>query len=177
MSTYEILLILINCVLIMCGLAGNVLVCLSVATCSELKTIVNILLVNLAIADVLVLLFCAPFSILQVTDSFSYSIRLEILHWQPNYLFRTSQTHGFLEHYFVRLLYSFRWAVKKLKCLKKEAFFSRDGLQQWHSFICRLWVCLSQSSHWQPLPITDTKVCQFGNLKSWKLLLNSPLLL
>ena len=109
----------------------------------------------------------------------SYSFLLEMLHWQPNYLFRTSQTHGFLEHYFVRLLYSLRWAVKKLKCLKKEAFFSRDGLQQWHSFICRLWVCLSQSSHWQPLPITDTKVnvCQFGNLKSWKLVLNSPLLL
>ena len=74
------LLILINCVLIVCGLAGNVLVCLSVATCSELKTIVNILLVNLAIADILVLLFCAPFSILQVTDSFSYSILLGMLH-------------------------------------------------------------------------------------------------
>ena len=68
------LLILINCVLIVCGLAGNVLVCLSVVTSAELKTIVNILLVNLAIADVLVLLFCAPFSILQVTDSFIYSI-------------------------------------------------------------------------------------------------------
>ena len=68
------LLILINCVLIVCGLAGNVLVCLSVVTSSELKTIVNILLVNLAIADVLVLLFCAPFSILQVTDPLIYSI-------------------------------------------------------------------------------------------------------
>ena len=68
------LLILINCVLIVCGLAGNVLVCLSVVTSAELKTIVNILLVNLAIADVLVLLFCAPFSILQVTDPLIYAI-------------------------------------------------------------------------------------------------------
>ena len=48
------------------GVFGNILVCLSVATNNELRTLVNILLVNLAIADILVLLFCAPFSILQV---------------------------------------------------------------------------------------------------------------
>ena len=105
------LLILINCVLIVCGVAGNVLVCLSVATSAELKTIVNILLVNLAIADVLVLLFCAPFSILQVTDPLIYSITaVARMHYnrQPNYLLRTSQTHGYLEHYFVRLWCSFR---------------------------------------------------------------------
>ena len=142
------LLILINCVLIVCGLAGNVLVCLSVATCSELKTIVNILLVNLAIADVLVLLFCAPFSILQVTDSFSYSILLGMLHnWQPNYLFRTSQTHGFLEHYFVRLLYSFRWAVEKLTCFKKVSkqflTFSKPNLSK--KFPNNFWLFQNQT--------------------------------
>ena len=66
-SHYEVLLIAINVVLMLSGVLGNVLVCLSVATNNDLRTLVNILLVNLAIADVLVLTFCAPFSILQVT--------------------------------------------------------------------------------------------------------------
>ena len=65
-SVYEKILILVNTILIFGGLAGNILVCLSVATASNLQTVVNLLLVNLAIADISVLLICAPFSILQV---------------------------------------------------------------------------------------------------------------
>ena len=64
-SNYEVLVILINGILMLSGVFGNILVCLSVATNNELRTLVNILLVNLAIADILVLTFCAPFSILQ----------------------------------------------------------------------------------------------------------------
>ena len=41
-------------------------VILSVATCSSLQTVVNMFLVNLAVADILVLIICAPVSILQV---------------------------------------------------------------------------------------------------------------
>ena len=41
-------------------------VSLSVFRCKKLQTIVNLFLVNLAVADILVLAFCAPFSILQV---------------------------------------------------------------------------------------------------------------
>ena len=54
--------------MILGGLVGNVLVCLSVATSSNLKSLVNMLLVNLAISDIIVLMACAPFSILQVRD-------------------------------------------------------------------------------------------------------------
>ena len=54
--------------LILGGVAGNILVCLSVATASNLQTMVNLFLVNLALADILVLLVCAPFSILQVNS-------------------------------------------------------------------------------------------------------------
>ena len=50
MNVYEFILILINSVMILGGLVGNVLVCLSVATSSNLKSLVNMLLVNLAIA-------------------------------------------------------------------------------------------------------------------------------
>ena len=64
-SNYEVLVILINGILMLSGVFGNLLVCVSVATNNELRTLVNILLVNLAIADILVLTFCAPFSILQ----------------------------------------------------------------------------------------------------------------
>ena len=66
---YEFILIVINSVMILGGLVGNVLVCLSVATSSNLKSLVNMLLVNLAISDIIVLMACAPFSILQVRDS------------------------------------------------------------------------------------------------------------
>ena len=41
-------------------------VILSVATCPGLQTVVNMFLVNLAVADILVLIICAPVSILQV---------------------------------------------------------------------------------------------------------------
>ena len=41
-------------------------VILSVVTNSQLQTIVNTFLINLALADILVLILCAPFSILQV---------------------------------------------------------------------------------------------------------------
>ena len=64
-SVYEKILILVNTILIFGGLAGNILFCLSVATVSNLQT-VTLLLVNLAMADITVLLICAPFSILQV---------------------------------------------------------------------------------------------------------------
>ena len=66
MTPYELITIIINLVLILGGVAGNTLVCLSVATASNLQTMVNLFLVNLALADILVLLVCAPFSILQV---------------------------------------------------------------------------------------------------------------
>ena len=59
-------MILINVSLILAGIGGNVLVCISVLTAPSLKTVVNIFLVNLAVADILVLMICAPFSVLQV---------------------------------------------------------------------------------------------------------------
>ena len=75
-------MILSNTILVAGGIGGNILVsetkvivnltiltvkvCLAVATTRSLQTVVNVFLVNLAVADMMVLSFCAPFSILQV---------------------------------------------------------------------------------------------------------------
>ena len=72
MTPYELIMIIINAILILGGVAGNILVCLSLATASNLQTMVNLFLVNLALADILVLLVCAPFSILQVNSAGIY---------------------------------------------------------------------------------------------------------
>ena len=82
MSPVELVLILSNTILVAGGIGGNILVsetkvivnltiltvkvCLAVATTRSLRTVVNVFLVNLAVADMMVLSFCAPFSILQV---------------------------------------------------------------------------------------------------------------
>jgi len=72
-SYFEIFIIFINVSLVVGGVAGNVLVILSVATCRNLQTVVNLFLVNLALADILVLIICAPVSILQdVTNTWIF---------------------------------------------------------------------------------------------------------
>ena len=81
-SSVERILILSNTILVVGEIRGNILVrmktlgddilsytlkvCLSVATTPSLQTVVNVFLVNLAVADIMVLSFCAPFFILQV---------------------------------------------------------------------------------------------------------------
>ena len=52
-------------------------VILSVMTSSHLQTVVNMFLINLAMADILVLTFCAPFSILQVNFLFVLFLYLQ----------------------------------------------------------------------------------------------------
>ena len=73
-------------------------VILSVATCSSLQTVVNMFLVNLAVADILVLIICAPVSILQVRIfvkclfSIKVKYRYCIVHW-GNCCFSTFYTN------------------------------------------------------------------------------------
>lgn len=53
-------LIACHMVVFVVGLIGNALVCIAVVRNANMRTVTNIFIVNLAVADFLVLLFCLP---------------------------------------------------------------------------------------------------------------------
>ncbi|XP_076267221.1 orexin/Hypocretin receptor type 1-like [Rhynchophorus ferrugineus] len=57
------ILIFFHCVVFVVGLLGNVLVCVAVYRNHSMRTVTNYFIVNLAVADALVILFCLPFSV------------------------------------------------------------------------------------------------------------------
>lgn len=57
---WEWLLIGLHSVVFVAGLLGNALVCLAVYRCAAMRTVTNCFLVNLAVADFLVILLCLP---------------------------------------------------------------------------------------------------------------------
>lgn len=54
------ILIIINVIVFIVGLIGNVLVCIAVYKNHTMRTVTNYFIVNLAVADFLVILFCLP---------------------------------------------------------------------------------------------------------------------
>lgn len=68
----EWIIISIYSVIFLIGLIGNGLVCFVVIRVSHMRTIVNIFIVNLAVADFLVLLICMPPSVLADTTESWY---------------------------------------------------------------------------------------------------------
>lgn len=63
-STYEWILIGLHCVVFVVGLVGNFLVCLAVYRNHTMRTVTNMFIVNLAIADFLVIFLCLPPTVL-----------------------------------------------------------------------------------------------------------------
>ncbi|XP_052892830.1 neuropeptide SIFamide receptor-like [Anopheles moucheti] len=59
-STGEWILIASHTVVFLMGLVGNALVCIAVYTNHTMRTVTNIFIVNLAVADFFVILFCLP---------------------------------------------------------------------------------------------------------------------
>ncbi|XP_062561572.1 neuropeptide SIFamide receptor-like isoform X2 [Armigeres subalbatus] len=59
-STAEWILIASHTVVFIMGLVGNALVCIAVYTNHSMRTVTNIFIVNLAVADFFVILFCLP---------------------------------------------------------------------------------------------------------------------
>uniref|UniRef100_A0A182JEC1 G-protein coupled receptors family 1 profile domain-containing protein n=1 Tax=Anopheles atroparvus TaxID=41427 RepID=A0A182JEC1_ANOAO len=59
-STGEWILIASHTVVFIMGLVGNALVCIAVYTNHTMRTVTNIFIVNLAVADFFVILFCLP---------------------------------------------------------------------------------------------------------------------
>lgn len=72
-STYEWLLIVLHLTVFFVGLVGNALVCISVYRNHSMRTVTNYFIVNLAVADFLVILFCLPPSVLwDVTETWFF---------------------------------------------------------------------------------------------------------
>ncbi|XP_035231285.1 orexin receptor type 2-like [Stegodyphus dumicola] len=72
-STYEWLLIALHITVFFVGLIGNALVCISVYRNHSMRTVTNYFIVNLAVADFLVILFCLPPSVLwDVTETWFF---------------------------------------------------------------------------------------------------------
>lgn len=63
-SVYEWILIALHCLVFVVGLVGNFLVCLAVYRNHTMRTVTNMFIVNLAIADFLVIFLCLPPTVL-----------------------------------------------------------------------------------------------------------------
>jgi hypothetical protein len=59
-TTYEWLMIALNAVVFVVGLVGNALVCVAVYRNHSMRTVTNYFIVNLAVADFMVIFFCLP---------------------------------------------------------------------------------------------------------------------
>ncbi|KAL0103113.1 hypothetical protein PUN28_017445 [Cardiocondyla obscurior] len=70
-------LIVMHSIVFVVGLIGNALVCLAVYRNHSMRTVTNYFLVNLAVADFLVLLICLPPSVLwDVTETWFFGLKL-----------------------------------------------------------------------------------------------------
>ncbi|KAJ9590917.1 hypothetical protein L9F63_016054, partial [Diploptera punctata] len=59
-TSYEWVLIALHSVVFLAGLIGNALVCVAVYRNHSMRTVTNYFIVNLAVADFMVILFCLP---------------------------------------------------------------------------------------------------------------------
>lgn len=63
-SEGEIFIIILSVLVFFVGLIGNFLVCLAVRRNHHMRTVTNIFIVNLAVADFMVILICLPSTLL-----------------------------------------------------------------------------------------------------------------
>lgn len=69
-QTYEWILISTHTAVFIMGLVGNALVCVAVYRNHSMRTVTNFFIVNLAVADFMVILFCLPATVLwDVTET------------------------------------------------------------------------------------------------------------
>ncbi len=72
-DTYEMVFISLITVVFLTGIIGNTLVIMAVSSTKSMQSVTNIFIVNLAVADILVMLFCAPPSIIwDVTNTWIF---------------------------------------------------------------------------------------------------------
>lgn len=72
-QSYEWVLIAMHSVVFIIGLIGNALVCVAVYRNHSMRTVTNYFIVNLAVADFMVILFCLPPTVLwDVTETWFF---------------------------------------------------------------------------------------------------------
>jgi len=59
-TAYEWIMIALHAVVFVVGLVGNALVCVAVYRNHSMRTVTNYFIVNLAVADFMVIFFCLP---------------------------------------------------------------------------------------------------------------------
>lgn len=70
-------LICFHCIVFVVGLVGNTLVCVAVYRNHTMRTVTNYFIVNLAVADFLVILFCLPPSVVwDVTSTWFFGVAM-----------------------------------------------------------------------------------------------------
>lgn len=65
LQLHEVVIIVLYVIVFVMGLVGNLLVCVSVLRNEYMRTVTNMFLVNLALADFLVILFCLPLTLIE----------------------------------------------------------------------------------------------------------------
>lgn len=89
-QTYEWILIASHMVVFLVGLVGNALVCVAVYRNHSMRTVTNYFIVNLAVADFMVILFCLPPTVLwDVTETwfFGNAMCRIVLYFQVSLVF------------------------------------------------------------------------------------------
>lgn len=70
---FEMVFVILNVIVFLTGIMGNLLVIIAVTTTKSMQSVTNIFIVNLATADLLVMLFCAPPSVIwDVTNTWIF---------------------------------------------------------------------------------------------------------
>lgn len=76
-SIYGWLLIVLHTIVFFGGIIGNLLVCIAVYRNHSMRTVTNYFITNLAVADILVILFCLPPTVLwDVTETWFFGERM-----------------------------------------------------------------------------------------------------
>lgn len=76
-TPFEWILILMNVVTFVVGLVGNALVCVAVYKNRAMRNVTNYFIVNLAVADFMVILFCLPATVVwDVTETWFFGTAL-----------------------------------------------------------------------------------------------------
>lgn len=76
-NTYEWVLICLHALVFTVGLVGNALVCVAVYSNPSMRTVTNYFIVNLAVADFMVILFCLPPTVIwDVTETWFMGMAL-----------------------------------------------------------------------------------------------------